>query len=178
MAIMIEKYFMEGVRFAWNMPKAVESGAHRDGTIVDSTRDATSMTYVGLSDKVAPQLMSTHVSSFGLQMRMAIPYDWCDFATGRTARKAIGARDILTGPMSGCCITRYNSGGNYVGHVGTVGVPTVDALVKRAFGAAMPQSATGFNPFHAWQADMAAVSKRHGTKRCSPIGRTAKASTW
>ena len=159
---MIEKYFMEGVRFAWNMPKAVESGANRDGKIVDSIRAATPMTYVGLSDKVAPQLMSTHVSAFGLQMRMSITYDWCDFATGRTARKRLGTHDILTGPMSGCYITRYDSGGNYVGHVGTVGVPTVDALVKQTFGSTMPQNATGFNPFHAWQGDMAAISQKHG----------------
>ena len=160
---MIERYFMEGVRFAWTMPQAVESGVNRDGAIVDSIRAASPMTYIGLSDKVAPQLMTIPISSFGLQMRMAINYDWCDFATGRTARKVIGGNDILTGPMSGCYITRYTSGGaNYVGHVGTVGVPSVDAQVKRKFAEAMPQTATGFNPFHAWQTDMTAMSQRHG----------------
>jgi len=154
---------MEGVRFSWIMPSAVESGANRDGNIVDSIRAANPMTYVGLSDKVAPLLMMTPVSSFGLQMRMAINYDWCDFATGRTARKPIAGNDILTGPMSGCYITRYMSGGrNYVGHVGTVGVPNIDAQVKRKFGAVMPPTATGFNPFHAWQNDMVAMSQRHG----------------
>lgn len=160
---MIERYFMEGVRFSWIMPQAVESGANRDGAIVNSIRAANQMTYIGLSDKVAPQLMYTPISSFGLQMRMTIHYDWCDFATGRTARKAIAGNDVLTGPMSGCYITRYRGGGtNYVGHVGTVGVPNVDALVKRSFAAAMPRTATGFNPFHAWDADMAAMSQRHG----------------
>ena len=145
------------------MPNAVESGANRDGAIVDSIRAATPMTYIGLSDKVAPQLLITPASSFGLQMRMAINYDWCDFATGRTARKAIAGNDILTGPMSGCYITRYLSGGtNYVGHVGTVGVPNVDALVKRTFAAAMPPTATGFNPFGAWRNDMTALSQKHG----------------
>jgi hypothetical protein len=160
---MIENYFMEGVRFAWNMPAAVESGANRDGTVVDSVRAATAMTYVGLGDVLAPKLMSSHVSTLGLNKGMAIPYDWCDFTTGRTARKPLAGRDILTGPMSGCFITRYTSAGtNYVGHVGTVGVPAVDTLVKRIFGATMPQNATGFNPFQAWQVDMADVSRRHG----------------
>lgn len=159
---MIESYFMEGVRFSWTMPQAVESGVNRDGAIIDSIRVAGPMTYIGLSDVVAPQLMVTPVSSFGLTMRMAINYNWCDFATGRTARKPIAGQDILTGPMSGCYITRYAAGGtNYVGHVGTVGVPSVDALVKRKFAAAMPTTATGFNPFKAWHADMAAVSQRH-----------------
>ena len=160
---MIEKYFLEGDRFAWNMPAAVESGVNRDGKVVDSIRAASPMTYVGLSDVVGTQLMSSHVSSFGLKLGMAITYDWCDFATGRTARKPLGGKDILTGPMSGCYITRFSSGGgSFVGHVGTVGVPAVDALVKRTFGATMPQDATGFNPFHAWQNDMADVSRRHG----------------
>ena len=160
---MIENYFMEGVRLSWTMPQAVESGVNRDGAIVDSIRIGGPMIYIGLSDKVSPKLMISPPSSFGLHMRMAINYDWCDFATGRTARKPIGGNDILTGPMSGCFITRYNSGGtNYVGHVGTVGVPTVDAQVKRKFAAAMPPNATGFNPFRAWQTDMVAMSQKHG----------------
>jgi hypothetical protein len=154
---------MEGVRFSWTMPQAVESGVNRDGAIVDSIRPANQMTYIGLSDKVAPNLMTIPISSFGLQMRMVISHDWCDFATGRTARKAIAGKDVLTGPMSGCYITLFNQGGmNYVGHVGTVGVPSVDSLVKRSFAATMPQNATGFNPFHAWQGDMVAMSQRHG----------------
>ena len=160
---MIEKYFMEGVRFSWTMPAAVESGKDRDGAIVDSIRAANPMTYIGLSDKVSPQLMVVPVSSFGLTMRMAIPYDWCDFTTGRTARKLIGGHDVLTGPMSGCYITRFQAGGGtYVGHVGTVGVPDVDKQVKQKFAAAMPQTATGFNPFQAWQGDMVAMSQKHG----------------
>ena len=159
---MIERYFMEGVRFSWTMPGAVDPGVNRDGTIVDSTRAASVMKYVGLSDKVAPQLMVNPISSYGLTMNMVIPYQWCDFTAGRTARKVIAGQDTLTGPMSGCYITRYLSGGtNYVGHVGTVGVPKIDALVKSKFAAAMPNTATGFNPFKAWHDDMVALSAKH-----------------
>lgn len=107
--------------------------------------------------------MTIPVGSFGPQMRMSINYDYCHLRPKRTARKLLGAHDILTGPMRGFYITRYNNGGNDVSHVGKVGVPAVDALVKRTFCATMPQNVSGFNPFQAWQVwDMVAVSQRHG----------------
>jgi hypothetical protein len=158
--VVIEKYFMEGVRFSWSKPATRAS--NNNGAIVASTGAANAMSYIGLSDKVSPQLMISPVSSFGLQMRMAINYDWCDYITGQTAQKQVAGHDILTGPMSGCIIARYTVAGvTYVGHVGTMGTPTVDTLVKRTFGMAMPPNTTGFNPSAAW-GDRAPLSIKHG----------------
>ena len=97
-------------------------------------------------------------------MRMAIPYMWCDYAQGRTAKKASGAQDVLTGFMSGCPIVRFNEGGFKVGHIGTVQDPAVNLLVKngaRNFLATV-NSVTGFFPAAAWATDQIPVAKKHG----------------
>ena len=111
------------------------------------------MTYIGLGHDVDPALMTTHVSTLGLQMNMPIRHKWLDYTPGRTARVKIRSRDVLTGFMSGCIIARWQdaAGDTYVGHVGTVEAdPNVNRLVKDTFRAAMPANASGFSPSDAW----------------------------
>jgi hypothetical protein len=155
----IERYFMEGVRFSWNKPPTRAS--NNNGAIVNSTGAANPMTYVGLHSLVSPHLLVSPPSTFGLTMRMNIPYDWCDYITGQTAQKLVGGNDILTGPMSGCYITRYNAGhGTCVGHIGTAENPAANTLVKRTFGLNMPDNTTGFNPEAGWP-DKDTVAIKH-----------------
>lgn len=107
--------------------------------------------------------MFTPISSYGLSMRMPIPYLWCDYAQGRTAKRPSGARDVLTGFMSGCPIVRFNQGGFHVGHVGTVESAAVNLLVKtgaRQF-LANVQSVTGFFPAAAWATDQIPMAQKH-----------------
>lgn len=157
---MIEKYFDLGVRFRWTKPRNVDGP--RDGHIVDSIRPTAPLTYIGLGEVVSPRLMTTHVSTIGLQMNQPIQHQWLDYAPGRTARVPIGPYDVLTGFMSGCIITRWNDRGvNYVGHVGTVEAdPLANRTVKRAYGFAMARTTTGFNPFAAWLADIPGICNR------------------
>jgi hypothetical protein len=148
---MIEKYFKLGIRFAWVKPTDV--GVAFDGTIVDSVRPTSPMTYIGLGgDAIDPSLMMTHVSAFGLTMNMPIQHTWLDFSLGRTARVPMGPYDVLTGFMSGCIIARWQDRGvNYVGHIGTVdNNPDANRKVKRTFAFAMPKGTTGFSPANAW----------------------------
>lgn len=148
---MIEKYLKLGVRFRWAKPQNVDGP--RDGAIVDGIRPTSTLTYIGLGEAVAPELLTTHVSTIGLQMNVPIQHKWLDYAPGRTARVVIGPYDVLTGFMSGCIIARWTDRGvNYVGHVGTIEPKENPAnrVVKRAFAFAMTKGATGFNPALAW----------------------------
>lgn len=65
---------------------------------------------------------------------------------------------MITGPMSGCIVTRYTRGGAvYVGHLGTdIANPAADRLVKttwNAFARQPASSVTGFNPLDGWPTD-------------------------
>ncbi len=157
---MIERYFMEGVRYAWSAPGAI--AGPQDGTLVDSKRAPTPLVYIGLDSIVDPRLKMHHVSTFGLTMRMNIPYRWCDYVLGQTSRARAGTADILTGFMSGCKIARWTEAGQtYVGHVGTVMNPTVDARVKANFAAVMSPTTTGFDPSAAWAPELPALIAKH-----------------
>src|ERR1044071_5934909 len=113
---MIEKYFQLGVRFRWQKPSNVDGP--RDGKLVDSVRATTPLTYIGLGEVLSPTLLTTHVSTLGLQMHMPVQHQWLDYAPGRTARVPIGPYDVLTGFMSGCIIARWTDRGTtYVGHI-------------------------------------------------------------
>ena len=115
---MIEKYFQLGVRYRWSKSPNVDGP--RDGALVPSIRPTTPLTYIGLGSIVSPALMTTHVSTIGLQMNAPIQHQWLDYTPGRTARVPIGPYDVLTGFTSGCIIARWTQGGvNYVGHVYT-----------------------------------------------------------
>jgi hypothetical protein len=147
---MIEKYFKLGVRFRWTKPQSVDGP--RDGKMVDSVRPTAPLTYIGLGEVVEPSLVTTHVSTIGLQKGMSIQHQWLDYTPGRTSRVPIGPYDVITGFMSGCIIARWTDHSvTYVGHVGTVeSNPDVNRTVKRNFSFAMPRGATGFNPASAW----------------------------
>jgi hypothetical protein len=157
---MIQKYFELGVRYQWQKPPNVDGP--RDGKIVDGIRPTNPLTYIGLGALVSPTLMTTHVSTLGLQMRTPIQHKWLDYTPGRTARVPMGAYDVLTGFMSGCIIARWTDRGvNYAGHVGTVeSDPAVNRIVKRAFAFAMPKGTTGFNPLAAWAGEVGALANR------------------
>ena len=152
---MIENYFKPGIRLKWTAPGDVRPPL-MDGAIVDSTRAPTPMIYDGLDGElIDPHLIHTHVRTIGLSMRMPIQYSWLDYTPGRTSRCRLGARDVLTGFMSGCIIARWQSPtGSYVGHVGTIDSnKAVNREVKKKFAFAMPKSTTGFDPAGAWRPD-------------------------
>lgn len=157
---MIEKYLQLGVRYRWVKPQNVDGV--RDGAIADSIRPTSPLTYIGLGSIVSPTLMTTHVSTIGLQMNVPIQHQWLDYRPGRTARLPIGPYDVLTGFMSGCIIARWMERGvTYIGHVGTVeSDPAVNRAVKRAFAFAMPPGTTGFNPLAAWADEVGTLSRR------------------
>lgn len=151
---MIEKYLKLGVRYRWMKPQNVDGP--RDGRLVDSIRPTSPLTYIGLGEVVAPELLTTHVSRIGLQLNTPIQHKWLDYTPGRTSRVPIGPYDVLTGFMSGCIIARWSERGvTYVGHVGTIEPKNNPAnrVVKRAFAFAMKRGATGFNPVLAWDYD-------------------------
>lgn len=148
---MIENHFKLGVMFTWNKP--ANNDGQRDGSIIPTRDNSPSLTYVGLGEVVDPTLMVIHVKALGLELNAPINYTWLDYAPGRTAKVALGAKDVLTGPMSGCIIARWNDTGvTSIGHVGTVeSSKTVNDLVKSKFAEAVPkQGPTGFNPAEAW----------------------------
>ncbi len=152
---MIEKYFMLGVRLNWNCPTP-DTSQPKDGSIFDNPALTAPhpMVYNGLDGELY-NLAGPHTSSVGLTPRMNIPYTWLVYAHGRTTRLIRPANDVLTGPMSGCLIANWSSGGNqYVGHVGTIeSSESISSAVKTAFAAAMPADTTGFLPANAWDPD-------------------------
>lgn len=163
---MIEKYFMLGVRFKWACPDA-DSSKRKDGSIIDNPHQAASaLVYDGMDGELY-NLAAPHVSTVGLSMRMNIPYSWLVYAHGHTTRLLVGG-DVLTGPMSGCLITKWtDQGRRYVGHVGTVvDSLTINQKVKSTFSAAMPQNTTGFNPANAW--DFGEISQKMTKFKTAP----------
>ena len=82
-------------------------------------------------------------------------FQWLAWVGGSVSEIPLNGTDVLTGPMSGCWITRYTRGGVlFVGHVGTV-AGHADPLSVAAKGAwnnfivaAPAAAATGFNPFN------------------------------
>ncbi len=146
---MIEKYFVPGARFKWTIPAPVYQAM--DGSIVDSQTASPQMTYDGLDDQFLAGSMYgglPNVSAFGLRKGMQIQYQWLDYNLGRTARQPMGPYDVITGPMSGCLITRWTDKGiNYAGHVGTVDDrPAENKTVKSTYARDLAANATGFNP--------------------------------
>jgi hypothetical protein len=149
---MIEKYFLQGVRLKWNCPVAYTMGS-KDGSIInDPVQSNAPMTYDGLDAGLGTGL--PHVSTLGLRMNMPINYAWLTYAHGHTARRMLSAGDVLTGPMSGCCIAEWTDRGmRWAGHVGTiVGDAATNKKVKNNIGIALPTQARGFYPDKAWGA--------------------------
>jgi hypothetical protein len=86
-------------------------------------------------------------------------YQWLKWVAGFVSEVPQMGVDVLTGPMSGCWVTRYSRGGmTCVGHVGTESsaVSANSVAAKAAWNAfrATPAGAgaTGFNPFRYWTA--------------------------
>lgn len=84
-------------------------------------------------------------------------YQWLEWRPGFVSEVVQNHTDVLTGPMSGCWVTRYTRGGQQcVGHVGTEHTRTSDNSVaaKKAwndFRGLGGGSVSGFNPFNDWQ---------------------------
>lgn len=85
-------------------------------------------------------------------------YQWLKWVPGFVSEVPQNGMDVLTGPMSGCWITRYMRGGiQMVGHVGTDMDPANanSVAAKAAWNglvAAGGAAATGFNPFNDFMA--------------------------
>lgn len=148
---MIENQFKLGVMFEWSKPSNVDGP--RDGAIVNGEASSPQLKYVGLGAVVDPALMQYHVKMYGLEMNAPTQYQWLNYVPGRTARASMGKQDLLTGPMSGCIIAKWNDKGtNYIGHIGTV---ESDAKVNKDVKAKFTESVTtkgntGFNPASSW----------------------------
>lgn len=148
---MIEKYFKPGIRLVWMKPN--DGPASMEGKVVDSRQTATPMTYDGLDGElINPLFMQVNVNEFGFTKGMTIDYDWLDYAPGSTAKKPLGTKDILTGYMSGCIITKFTMGTtDYWGHVGTIdSLPDVSKKVRENFGKVMGPGTVGYDPFGVW----------------------------
>lgn len=153
---MLETYFKRGAIFQWARPR--NPIVPPDGTLVDSANPATVMTYIGTAADLGfgthmePAFTQGYRAANGMNPGMQVRYKWLDYQPGRTARIQIRNRNVLTGPMSGCPILRWQAGGiTWVGHVGTIfGNAAVNALVRAAIQPQLPPTATGFNPAGAW----------------------------
>lgn len=94
-------------------------------------------------------------------------YQWLEWRPGFVSEVVQGGFDVLTGPMSGCWITRYmRLGAQCVGHVGTEhAANTANSIAaKAAWNAFRPTAVgpvTGFNPFNNWVGAYPAMN--HGT---------------
>ncbi len=153
---MLERYFKKGTIFKWTRPPTTQ--VPLDGIIADKVARTTPMTFIGTAGIMGfpgmmdPTVTPLYLQQVGLRPGQRITYRWLDYMPGRTAKVRIGRRNILTGPMSGCPIARWQAGGTtYVGHVGTLlGMPTENQLVKQAFQAVVSPNTTGFDPAGAW----------------------------
>ena len=150
---MIEQQLVRGIRLRWQIPQADTSGP-KDGSIINNPARASVLRYDGVDGKIVDLASAPNVHRMGLQVGQAIPHDWLTYSHGHTPRIARNS-DILTGPMSGCWITRWTDAGGqkWVGHLGTVeSSVAVSTAAKAGFRAAMNQFAKvrGFNPANAW----------------------------
>jgi hypothetical protein len=99
-------------------------------------------------------------------------YQWLEYVPGFVSEVPQGGMDVLTGPMSGCWITRYiRAGVQLVGHVGTAAdaahAQTIAA--KAAWnGFAGAGAATGFNPFNAFMAVNPVMPPRRNDEGLQP----------
>jgi hypothetical protein len=154
---MIERYFVEGAKYAWVVPGAV-SNVPRDGSINPTAAAAASvLTFQDLDSDLFDTRQINKFRSLGLTKGGAIAHDWLNYVHGQIA--TINTHnDVLTGFMSGCIIVVYNdgTGARQVGHIGTIdGSPKDEppnSTVKNGFAAAMPGFANvaGYNPAAAW----------------------------
>jgi hypothetical protein len=86
-------------------------------------------------------------------------FNWLEWRPGLVSEVATHGTDVLTGPMSGCWITRYmRNGVQCVGHVGTEHTRTsansvAAKLAWNGFRATAAGIVTGFNPFNDWNGD-------------------------
>ncbi len=171
---MLERYFKKGAVFEWTRPQT--NIVPPDGVLMDKQRRSTPMKFLGtaaemgFSNLMDMTLPANYFSGIGLRPGTAIRYRWLDYAPGRTARVEIRARNILTGPMSGCPILHWRQGANtYVGHVGTIfGNAPVNALVKASIQPVLPQTAKGFNPAAPWTPGQIALMMGGNAKLSGP----------
>jgi hypothetical protein len=165
---MIEKYFLQGVRFIWTKPNDDTKGTMDGSVILSDPKLATpEMLYDGLDGElINPSL--TNVTQLGFKKGMKIPYQWLTYAPGRTSKRLLSGGDCLTGYMSGCLITLWKDekGLRWIGHVGTVtDNDKINKLVKNTFGSSLlPDTTpkpTGFNPLADWpQSELIALQKK------------------
>ncbi|MGH7784443.1 MAG: hypothetical protein ACREO5_11460, partial [Candidatus Binatia bacterium] len=117
---MIERYFLEGVKFAWTAPGAVSNVA-KDGSINPTAVAPSAMTFQDLNPNLFDPRQANKFRNLGLAKGNPIPHDWLNYVHGQTATINT-ASDVLTGFMSGCIIVAYNdaAGLRQVGHIGTI----------------------------------------------------------
>ena len=93
-------------------------------------------------------------------------YQWLEWRPGLVSEVVQNGVDVLTGPMSGCWITRYTRlGAVCVGHVGTEFTHASRSSVAakaawNAFRVGAVGAVTGFNPFNNWHGAYPAM--KHG----------------
>ena len=154
---MIENYFTKGATFTWAPPAPITG--NNDGIIVAAGSAAPpALTFLGWDDVIP---YSAQAPTLGLQKNANVPYHWLDYVHFRTAYVEPGARDVLTGFMSGCWICKWNEPGlalqKRVGHIGTVETVAKNqppnTTVKTTFinnVGAHGLGLSGYNPGGAW----------------------------
>jgi hypothetical protein len=171
---MIERYFLEGAKFAWAAPGAV-SNVPKDGSINPTAVTASAMTFQDLDPTLFDTKQMNKFRNLGLAKTNPIPHDWLNYVHGQTATIST-ANDVLTGFMSGCIIVVYNDGAGVrqVGHIGTIDGAAKDqppnSTVKNGFDAAMAgfTNVKGYKPLDAW--DTNEMSARTSKFKNPPFG--------
>ena len=105
---MLERYFKKGNIFKWTRPPTTQ--VPLDGQVVDKVARTTPMSFVGTARDMGFGGMMDPTAT-AVQSGKVINYRWLDYMPGRTAKVRIGNRNILTGPMSGCPIVRWQAPG-------------------------------------------------------------------
>jgi hypothetical protein len=98
----------------------------------------------------------TSTTGPGLLAKVHRNYQWLEYVPGFVSEVPQNGMDVLTGPMSGCWITRYvRLGITYVGHIGSADDAVhAQTIASKAAWNAFPGAglAQGFNPFNAFMA--------------------------
>ncbi len=149
---MIERKLIVGRYLVWNAPAQTNNGAVAAGI------QRLNQTLLHINESTRPHLFGPKTSTMavGHVAKAHRNYQWLEWRPGFVSEVVQNGFDVLTGPMSGCWITRYvRGGGQCVGHVGTehtAGSPSSIAAKQgwNNFAATAPGVKTGFNPFRAW----------------------------
>lgn len=132
--------------------------AQPNGAAVNNGIQRLATVRMHINESTKPGLFGPKTSTTGLGhiQKNHRNFGWLEWRPGFVSEVATHGDDVLTGPMSGCWITRYTRNGvTCVGHVGTEHThASVNSVAARTawnnFRAGAVGAVTGFNPFNDW----------------------------